>query len=69
MAGGQFTGLQSRPPAFLDIPSVTVDELQWLCRRFSHSPALRGKRVASHGEGHSTLDVPLIHEVPLQDQT
>jgi hypothetical protein len=30
MAGGQCTGLQSRPPAFLDIPSVTVDELQRL---------------------------------------
>ena len=30
MAGGQCTGLQSRPPAFLDIPSVTVDALQRL---------------------------------------
>ena len=27
MAGGPCTGLQSRPPAFLDIPSVTVDAL------------------------------------------
>ena len=30
MAGGPCTGLQSRPPAFLDIPSVTVDALQRL---------------------------------------
>ena len=30
MAGGQCTGLQSRPPACLDIPSVTVDALQRL---------------------------------------
>ena len=30
MAGGQCTGLQSRPPAFLDIPSVTVDAFQRL---------------------------------------
>jgi hypothetical protein len=28
MAGGPCTGLQSRPPAFLDIPSVTVAALQ-----------------------------------------
>jgi hypothetical protein len=27
MAGGPCTSLQSRPPAFLDIPSVTVDAL------------------------------------------
>ena len=30
MAGGPCTGLQSHPPACLDIPSVTVDELQRL---------------------------------------
>ena len=30
MAGGPCTGLQSRPPAFLDIPSVAVDALQRL---------------------------------------
>ena len=30
IAGGQFTGLQSRPPAFLDIPSVTMAALQRL---------------------------------------
>ena len=30
MAGGPCTALQSRPPAFLDIPSVTVDALHRL---------------------------------------
>jgi hypothetical protein len=34
MAGGPCTGLQSRPPAFLDIPSVTVDALQRLVPSF-----------------------------------
>jgi hypothetical protein len=34
MAGGQCHGLQSRPPAFLDIPSVTVDEFQRLMPSF-----------------------------------
>ena len=34
MAGGPYTGLQSRPSAFLDIPSVTVDELQRLVPSF-----------------------------------
>jgi hypothetical protein len=36
--------------------------------RNPHSPELCGKRIASHSEGRSTLDVPLIHEVPLQEQ-
>ena len=30
MAGGQCRGLQSRPPACLDIPSMTVDQFQHL---------------------------------------
>ena len=30
MAGGPCTGPQSRPPAFLDIPSVTMAALQRL---------------------------------------
>ena len=30
MVGGPCTGLQARPPAGLDIPSVTVDALQRL---------------------------------------
>ena len=34
MAGGQCRGLQSRLPAFLDIPSVTVDEFQRLMPAF-----------------------------------
>src|SRR5437016_2779744 len=34
MAGGQCRGLQSRLPAFLDIPSVTVDEFQRLMPSF-----------------------------------
>jgi hypothetical protein len=34
MAGGQCRGLQSRPPAFLDIPSMTVDEFQRLMPSF-----------------------------------
>ena len=34
MPGGPCTGLQSRPPAFLDIPSVTVDALQRLVPSF-----------------------------------
>ena len=34
MAGGPCTGLQSRPPAFLDIPSVTVAALQRLVPSF-----------------------------------
>ena len=34
MAGGPCTGLQSRPPAFLDIPSVAVDALQRLVPSF-----------------------------------
>ena len=34
MAGGQGRGLQSRLPAFLDIPSVTVDEFQRLMPSF-----------------------------------
>jgi hypothetical protein len=34
MAGGQCRGLQSRPPAFLDIPSMTVDEFQCLMPSF-----------------------------------
>jgi hypothetical protein len=34
MGGGPFTGLQSRPLAFLDIPSVTVAALQRLVPSF-----------------------------------
>ena len=34
MAGGPCTSLQSRPPAFPDIPSVTVDALQRLVPSF-----------------------------------
>ena len=34
MAGGPCTGLQSRPPVFLDIPSVTVDALPRLVPSF-----------------------------------
>ena len=34
MAGGQCRGLQSHPPAFLDIPSMTVDEFQRLMPSF-----------------------------------
>ncbi len=34
MAGGQCRGLQSSLPAFLDIPSVTVDEFQRLMPSF-----------------------------------
>ena len=34
MAGGPCTGLQSRPPAFLDIPSVAVAALQRLVPSF-----------------------------------
>ena len=42
MAGGQGTGLLSRPPAFLDIPSLTVDTLQRLVPSFE--AALHGHR-------------------------
>ena len=35
MAGWPCTGLQSRPPAFLALPSVTVDELQRLVPSFA----------------------------------
>ena len=41
MAGGPCTGLQSRPPACLDIPSVTVDALPRLvpsCEGALHAP-------------------------------
>ena len=34
MAGGSCTGPQSRSPAFLEIPSVTVDALQRLVPSF-----------------------------------
>ena len=42
MAGGPCTGLQPRPPAFLDIPSVTVAALQRLVPSFE--AALQGHR-------------------------
>ena len=42
MAGGPCTGLQSRPPAFLEIPSVTADALQRLVPSFE--AALQGHR-------------------------
>ena len=29
---------------------------------FSHSIGFRGRRIASYGEGRSTLDFPLIHD-------
>jgi hypothetical protein len=35
MAGGPYTGLQSRPPAFVALPSVIVDELQRLGLSFA----------------------------------
>jgi hypothetical protein len=34
VAGGQCPSLESRPPAFLDIPRVTVDEVQRLMPSF-----------------------------------
>ena len=52
MAGGQVTGLQSLPPAFLDIPSVTVDALQRLvpsCEAALHVP--RGRCSPSSVSG------------------
>jgi len=36
--------------------------------RKAHSIGFSGKRIVSYGEGRSTLDLPLIHEVQSQDQ-
>ncbi len=36
--------------------------------KFPHSIGFSGKRIVSYGEGRSTLDLPLIHEVQSQDQ-
>ena len=52
MAGGPCTGLQSRPPAFLDIPSVTVDALQRLvpsCEAALHGPRGRCSHASVSG--------------------
>jgi hypothetical protein len=52
MAGGQCTGPQSCPPAFLDIPSVTVDAFQRLvpsCEAALHGP--RGRCSPSSVSG------------------
>ena len=46
IAGGQFTGLQSRPPAFLDIPRVTVDGLQRLVPSFEAAWHVHGGRCS-----------------------
>jgi len=35
---------------------------------FSHSIGFSGRQMASDGEGSSTLDFPLIHDVRSQDQ-
>jgi hypothetical protein len=35
---------------------------------FPHSTRFSGKRIVSYGEGRSTLNLPLIHEVQSQDQ-
>ena len=44
MAGGACTGLASRPPAFLAIPSVTVDALPRLVPSFEAAlPMQRGR--------------------------
>jgi hypothetical protein len=37
-------------------------------RKIPHSIGFSGKRIVSYGEGRSTLDLPLIHEVQSQDQ-
>src|SRR5207244_1761810 len=35
---------------------------------FPHSIGFSGRRIASYGEGRSTLDFPLIHDAQSQDQ-
>jgi hypothetical protein len=37
-------------------------------RTYTHSIELSGERIASYGEGRSTLDFPLIHDTQSQDQ-
>jgi len=36
--------------------------------KISHSIEFSGERIASYGEGRSTLDFPLIHDTQSQDQ-
>ena len=46
MAGGQFTGLPSCPPAFLDISNVTVAALQRLVPSFETALQVRMGRCS-----------------------
>ena len=54
MAGGPCTGLRSRPPAFLDIPSVPVAALQRLV------PSCGGRVAGAYGTLLS-LQSPRVH--------
>jgi hypothetical protein len=57
MAGVRFTALQSRPMAFLDFTSLTLDEFQqlvviWLIK----SPFLTHKIATTQpGKGHNSI--------------
>jgi hypothetical protein len=62
MAGGQCTGLQSRPPAFLDSTSVAVEELPRLVPSFE--AALQAPRALCcalhHFRVHLTRWQPMV---------
>ena len=68
-------GATQRPDdAPLGVPLVgeCTDNKQHLAnlrRKISHSIGFSGRRIASYGEGRSTLDLPLRYAVQSQDQT
>ena len=62
MAGGLCPGLQSHPPAFPEITSMTVDELLRLVPSFEaalDAPMTRGCAL-HHCRGHLPLWPPMI---------
>ena len=49
-------------------PQLIVSQNEGVLLANPHSIELSGERIASYGEGRSTLDFPLIHDTQSQDQ-